>query len=297
MKPGPVGMVGVGNIGLPILRNLLEGGYEVVAFRRTNRECIVSAGAVAAESCAEVSSRCEVIFTVLPGFDALRSVVFAVNGLVKNAREGQILVELSTLGIADKVAIRDELASRGTVMLDGAISATPNMVVAKRGAMFVSGGERECHNLLPILRAILPSVYYMGGFGNAQRIKLCANHLVSVNLSAAAECLALGRKLGIPSKNLVDALVNSGGGSVQLTARAQRMIDGEWSPAMGTNSGLKKDIDLIQEIAREIQCPVPLLTAAARMYGDAIEKGLGDADVASIYEVVSERAGVPPRRS
>jgi 3-hydroxyisobutyrate dehydrogenase-like beta-hydroxyacid dehydrogenase len=288
-----IGMIGLGQIGLPIAQNLIAAGFDVVGYRRGDPSEFVSAGGVAAKSAREVAKSCKIILSCIPDDAALAEVVSGPEGLTSGPCEDRILVELSTLDAAKKAQQARALEAKGGRMLDCAVSGIPRMVQQKQGVIFISGDEADFNQAKSVLDAVSTKIFFMGAFGNALKTKLCANMLVALHIAASAEALAFGTKLGIDPGRLIAALKDGAGGSLQFTARAGIMAAGDWHAVKGSTAMLMKDVALIDARAGEIQCPIPLLEAAKEIYQAAIGDGYGEMDVASIYAVVAERAGLP----
>lgn len=287
-----VGMIGLGQMGMPMARNLIGAGHGVVGYRRGKMDAFTAIGGLAAGSAREVAERCDVIFSCIPDDAALEAVVSGPDGLARVDLSGKLLVELSTLSGSAKSLQARAIEQAGGAVLDGAISGLPHMVADRLGVFFLSGDEARFESVKPYLDVLSSKVFFMGAFGNAVNAKLCANMLVAINIASSAEALAFGCKLGIPAENLVAALKDGAGASLQFTARAGRMARGDWDQVMGSTALLTKDIHLIEAKAREADCPVPVLGAAAQIYERAIEQGFGQKDVASVYAVVAEAAGI-----
>jgi len=285
-------MIGLGQMGLPMARNLIAAGHTVVGYRRGDTGAFASIGGVPAGSAREVAERCDVVFSCIPDDAALETIVSGPDGIARGDLSGKVLVELSTLSGTVKSLQARRIEDVGGTMLDGAISGLPRMVAERQGVFFLSGDEASFESLKHYLDALSAKVFFMGAFGNAVNAKLCANMLVAINIASSAEALAFGSKLGIPPERLVAALKDGAGASLQFTARAGRMARGDWNEVMGSTALLNKDVHLIEAKAREADCPVPVLDAAAQIYQRAMERGYGQKDVASVYAVVAEAAGI-----
>lgn len=288
-----VGMIGLGQIGFPLAVNLMKAGHSVIGFRRGSMDAFAAAGGIAANSAREVIEKCETVFSCLPDENALAEVVSGKSGLTSGSCERRLLIELSTLDTACKATEAEALRARGGAMLDCAISGIPRMVQDRMGIIYVSGEKALYKKSVPLFDAISSKVFYLGPFGSALKVKLCANMLVALNIAATAETLAFGTKLGLDPSRMIDALKDGAGGSLQFSARAMSMSLGDWDVIRGSTAILTKDVHLIQEKAKEMSCPTPLLTAAEKIYDAAMATGLAQKDVASIYATVAEAARIP----
>lgn len=287
-----IGVIGLGQMGLPMSANLIQAGYKVIGYRRGDSSDFVALGGGLAASAKDVAEQCDIVFSCIPDAVALEEIVCGPEGIIAVDCTGKILVELSTLATADKLRQAEALQRAGGRMLDGAISGLPAMVSAKSAVFFLSGDKGVFARIEDILPALSNKVFFMGEFGAALATKLCANMLVAINIAATAETIAFGRKAGIDPLMLVAALREGAGGSVQFSARAERMATGNWHKVMGSTATLAKDIDLIQAKGKEVDFHLSLLSAISGIYQDALEQGHGNHDVASIYAATARKAGL-----
>lgn len=287
-----VGVIGLGQIGLPVAANLVASGFEVHGFRRGDKSALTAAGGRAAASARAVAEACGIVVSCLPDPAALDDVVAGPNGLVRAARPGLVLVELSTLPLAAKEAAAERLAAAGGAMLDCPVSGVPRMVQNRQGVLFASGDKAVFDRAKPALDGFSDKVFHLGPFGTGTKMKLVANLLVTLNIMATAEAMVLGLKAGLPADLLVDALKDGAGGSLQFQVRAPIMAARAWEPALAPHAMLHKDIGLIKAFADELGCPSPLFSTARTYYEAAIEAGLAETDVASIFAVLADRSGL-----
>jgi 3-hydroxyisobutyrate dehydrogenase-like beta-hydroxyacid dehydrogenase len=185
------------------------------------------------------------------------------------------------------------MAMAGAGMIDGAISGIPAMVAERKGVVYASGLEAEFTRAEPIILGFANKVIYFGPFGTGTKAKLTTNLLLALNIAASAEALAFGIKAGLPVDRLITALGEGAASSLQFKVRAPMMVEHDWDHRMGPTWMLQKDLQLVQALGRALECPIPLLDQAACLYRDTVKAGLGDADVAAIFSIVTKRAGLP----
>lgn len=142
-----IGFIGVGKIGMPISENLIKSGRRVVGYRRSSLAEFEKIGGVPAQSAADVGAQADIVFSCLPSMEALDDVVQGPQGLVHSARPGQIVVELGSHPLSDKQRQIAPLAQKGATFIDGEVSGTPGMVVAKKGAIYLAGNAAACKKL------------------------------------------------------------------------------------------------------------------------------------------------------
>jgi 3-hydroxyisobutyrate dehydrogenase len=287
-----IGMIGLRQMGLPLSQNLLEGGHTVIGYRRGDQSELIAMGGVAASSPREVAERCSIVLSCLPNDAALASVVSGPQGLASASHEELILVELSTLDINTKVEQADALMATGGKMLDCAVSGLPRMVRERQAVIYTSGDEMVFERVKDVLSAIAERIFFFGEFGNATKAKLTANILVALNIMATAEAMAFGIKAGLPPERLIAALQDGAGSSLQFKIRAPIMAAGAWDRVMAPTAMLVKDIHLIETMRERLGCPTPLLDTAATIYEATVAAGYSETDVASVFAVVADRAGI-----
>jgi 3-hydroxyisobutyrate dehydrogenase len=282
-----VGLVGVGKIGLPIAENLIKSGYRVLGYRRTPMPEFEQAGGIVAKSPAEIGAQTDVVLTCLPSSEALQEVVQGPNGLVHSAHPGQIVVELGSHPLSVKSAQIAPLAAKGTIFIDGEVSGTPGMVVARKGVVYLGGDAEACKKLEPVMAGFTDSCIYFGPFGAASKVKLINNLLVSVHIAAAAEAMALGLKAGVDVDLMIKAVATGSGGSTQFGIRAPWMAQKRFLPVQGSIPLLTHYFDLIGEWADEAGVATPILDRVASLYYQAIDQGYGKRDIAEMVEFMS----------
>jgi L-threonate 2-dehydrogenase len=289
-----VGIIGLGVMGTPIARCLIASQFEVVGYDIAGAamSAFVGLGGNAASSSREVAECAELIFTLLPSTAALRDVIEGADGVGQSARRSSVVVECSTLPIATKIEARDRLASQGAVMLDCPLSGTG--VQAETGDLVVlaSGPRAAYDRCRPALEAMSRAQRYLGEFGNGSRMKFVANHLVNIHNVAAAEAMALGMKAGLDPHLIYDVIADSAGSSRRFQVRGRMMADGSYDNVSMALALWRKDIETIAAFAADLQCPLPVFTAAAQQYYAALAQGLGDKDTAAVCAVYEEAARV-----
>ena len=288
-----VAMIGLGNIGLPAARRLLEAGHAVHGYRRSPCPELVEAGGTFHGSAAEATTASDLVFQCLPGEPALRASGLGENGVVSAAREGQIVVELGTYTADVKREYRDALAARGAILVEAEVSGTPDLLAAGKAALFVGTDPDTFARVAPLLKTLSPATIPVGDFGAALSMKLVANLLVATHTAVAAEAIALGEALGLDGRRIVDVIGKSPAASDMFRIRAPRMIARDYLPAPGPIATLAKYLDLIGDAGDAHGLSIPAFRAAKRAYEEAAEAGLAEHDIAVLREWVGAHRGMP----
>ena len=293
--PAIVGVIGVGNMGLPMAGHLLAAGFGVQGYdvRPEAAAALAEAGGVPAASPAEAAAGAQTVITSLPSVVALQEVVGGEQGLASATPDGLILIETSTLPIAAKAEAARALGRSGAVVLDCPLSGTASQMRAADIAVYASGDPAAIKRSHDVLAAFSRVQHEVGAFGNGMRMKLVANHLVAVHHTAAAEALLLAGRAGLDPARALRALSDGAGSSRMLEIRGPMMVEGDFSRANIALEVFCKDIDLIGDLARAVRCPLPLFSAAAQLHLAAMAQGRLDEDPACVFAVLEQMTERP----
>ncbi len=287
-----VGVVGLGNMGGPMARHLLAGGYAVQGYdvREEALHQLTAAGGVAAASPSDVARSSTVLLTSLPSEAALSDAVSAERGIIEGAHDSLVVVETSTFSIPAKQQARELLEQRGTIVLDCPLSGTASQMRALDAVIYASGDHAAIARLRPVFSAFTRATYEIGAFGNGMRLKLLANHLVTVHTAAAAEALLLAGRSGLDLELALTALTDGAGTSRMLEVRGPLMLEENFSEANMPIRNYLKDVDLISAFARETSSPLPLFAICAQLCIAAMAQGRGEEDPAAMFAVLKAMA-------
>ena len=289
-----IGMIGVGIMGAAMSANLLKAGYEIIGYdvAQLQLDALVREGGSGAGSCREVAEQADVVITSLPSGEALQQVVNAKDGLVAAQKKDLIVIETSTLTLEDKQSAHDSLSAVGVEILDCPLSGTGAQAVKKDIVVYASGNQTACEHCDAIFNGFSRANYYVGEFGMGTKMKLVANLLVTIHNVSAAEAFVLGMKAGLDPEMLLKAVSDGGGTSRMFEVRGPLMVAGKYDKATMKVDMHQKDINIISEFAKELNCPTPMLSAAAQIYTAALANGYAKHDTASVCAVLEEMAGI-----
>jgi 3-hydroxyisobutyrate dehydrogenase-like beta-hydroxyacid dehydrogenase len=295
MTKQSVGMIGLGIMGSAMSYNLGRAGVRVVGYDVAPRARAAHkrSGGVAAKSVRDVARRADIVITSLPSARALTEVAAEI---AESAKRGTVVVETSTLPIDVKTAARETLAKRGVVLLDCPLSGTGAQARAKDLLIYVSGERSAYRKIAPVLPGFTSAAYYVGPFGAGSKMKFVANLLVAIHNVAAAEAMVLGMKAGLAPAMILKVVAGGAGGSRMFQVRGPMMVKGDYSEATMKNEVWQKDMTIIGDFARSLDCPTPLFAASAPIYNAAMAMGLGKEDTGAVCAVLEEMAGNPRRR-
>jgi 3-hydroxyisobutyrate dehydrogenase-like beta-hydroxyacid dehydrogenase len=288
-----IGFIGLGHMGFPIARRLIDAGYDVIAFdtRSDALDTLVALGARRASSPKEVADVAETVMASLPSPHAAVEVATGVDGVVEGSRVCRY-VDLSTIGSSAAVQIHDVLAKRNIVAIDSPVSGGVGGAENGTLAMMVSAPRREFDRLQPVLETLGRSMHVGEQPGSAQTMKLVNNILAATVLVATSEVVVMGAKSGLDPSVMIDVL-NAGSGATSASrdkfprAILPRTFD------YGFATGLMvKDVRLYLDEARTLGVPVEIAEAVARLWEATLNDEGADSDFTSAIKPIERAAGV-----
>jgi len=292
-----IGLVGLGVMGSAIAGLLLRDGAAVrgydIAAERMDR--FRAAGGQAARSPADAAAGCAVVLTSLPSAAAFHEVVSGPQGLAA-AGGPRLVVEMSTLSLADKVRGKQALGAVGACLVDAPLSGTGAQAVTGDLVAFVSADDPSARTAAAATLARFTRAQYdVGAFGNGSKFKYVANLLVAVHNVAAAEAIVLAERSGLDLALVLEAVADGAGSSRMLQVRGPLMAAGTYDDPSVRLAVFLKDLDLISEFAGAVGAPAPLLAASRRIYDEALAEGRSGQDTACVAEILRHEPGKAPR--
>src|ERR1700726_3140514 len=282
-----VGIVGLGIMGGAIALNLIHREWRVIGFDTdaARRSELALANVKIADDVRELARDAPIVMTSLPNPSAVEDVAHAI---ANSAQSPRIVVELSTLSIADKLRFEAILKKAGHTALDCPLSGTGAQAKLRDLVVYASGDPKAIERCMGLFADFAKQSADLGRYGNGSRMKFVANHLVAINNVAAAEAMLLAERAGLDPKMVVDMVGPGAGGSRMFQMRAPMMVEGVYEPATMKVSTWKKDMAIIAEFADEVGCETPLFALTQPIYAEAMAMGLGDQDTAAVFEVLKK---------
>jgi 3-hydroxyisobutyrate dehydrogenase-like beta-hydroxyacid dehydrogenase len=293
-----VGFIGLGNMGFPMARRLIQEGHDVIAFdtRSEALERIVALGAQTASSAKEVADRAETVMASLPTPVASFEVATGAAGVIEGSRVKRY-VELSTVGSQTAVRIHDRLAERNIVAIDSPVSGGVSGATKGALAVMVSGPRNEFVVIQTALEAIGRPFYIGDKPGSAQTMKLVNNIMAANVLVATAEVVVMGVKSGLDPNVMIEVL-NAGSGATSASrdkfprAILPRTFD------YGFATGLMvKDVRLYLDEAKALGVPADVAETIGRLWETAARDQGPNSDFTTVIKPLEKAAGVTVGRA
>ena len=273
-RKSKLGFVGIGYMGRPIARRLLESGFKVTVYDRDDGKAkdLVRYGASVAQSVSELAVGCDVILSCLPSDEAVLDLYRGANGVLANASPGSVVIDMSTVYPETSRELSRLGSERGIKVLDVTISGS--VPAAEQGILTLfGGGDQECFAASQaIFRAIAQKYFYVGSSGSGATMKLVVNTLLGTGMQAIAEAVALGEKAGLDRNRLLDVLSETAVVAPAHVGKLQRAMNGDYSPQFPLRL-MNKDFGLIFYLAAAVGARMPATEAAFEVNARQAEQG------------------------
>jgi 3-hydroxyisobutyrate dehydrogenase len=289
-----IGFIGLGNMGLPMARNLLKAGHTVQGFdvSKPQVDAFASAGGQAAGSMKAAASAAEIVITMLPAGRHVREVYLGTDGVLSAAGRDTLLVDSSTIDVETARAVAAAAQAKGLAMLDAPVSGGVGGAQAGTLTFMVGGSDAAFERAKPILEQMGKTIVHAGGAGNGQAAKICNNMILGVSMIAVSEAFVLAEKLGLDAQKLFDISSKSSGQCWSMTTYCPVPGPVPTSPANRdyqagfTAAMMLKDLQLAQDAARAAGAQTPLGADAAKIYAKYVDSGEAGRDFSGIIRFV-----------
>jgi 3-hydroxyisobutyrate dehydrogenase len=292
-----LGFIGLGAMGLPMTRHLVEAGHTVTVASRSRGPIdeAVAFGAIEGDGPAAVAAASDVIMLCVPNSPEVADVVDA---LLPELGTGTIVVDCSTISPEVERAQHERVAATGARYLDAPLSG--GTAGAQKGALtlMVGGDAATLADATPALDPFAGLVVHVGGPGMGQVVKLCNNLIYAAQMTATAEATALAASAGVDMAKLLEVLTHATGDCVAVRTRlpvpgvvADSPASTGWKPGFMTDL-MAKDIDLALAFGATSGVPLATTAAARQLLTAASSAGYGREDFSSVAKVVFALAGI-----
>lgn len=292
-----IGFIGLGIMGTPMSRHLLNAGYPVTVWNRTaaRMKPLVDAGAAAGTSPADVARKSTVTITMVGDSQDVEAVIAGKNGAIEGATAGSVVVDMSTISPVTSRALARRLAEKGVQLLDAPVTGGSAGAQAATLSILVGGEKAAFDRCLPIFQKLGKAITLVGPSGSGHTAKLANQILVAGCMSGVAEALVFARKAGLDLGTWYEAVKNGAGASWHLTTQAPRVLDGDFSAGYMVKHH-RKDLRLIQETAHELGVPLPVADAVLQLYRSLQATGGDELGHQALVRVYEQLAKVEARR-
>jgi 3-hydroxyisobutyrate dehydrogenase len=287
-----VAFLGLGNMGLPMARNLVKGGHAVAGFDVVAAQVkrLEDAGGLAAATAADAVRGADVVFTMLPAGKHVKELYLGAGGILATCRPDALLVDCSTIDPATAREVAAAAAAKGIGMLDAPVSGGTGGAEAGTLTFMVGGAEGHLDTARPLLQLMGKNVFHAGASGAGQVVKMCNNMLLGIQMAGTCEAIRLGVAQGLDPVRLSEIMSRSSGRNwalelynpcpgVMPSVPASRKYTGGFSTEL-----MLKDLTLAMEGAAASKTATPLGRLARELYVLHRDGGHGGLDFSSVYE-------------
>ncbi len=286
-----VGFVGLGIMGRPMAKNLIEAGHELVLYNRTKEKAeeLAGEGAAVAGSPREVAESSDIVVTMLPDSPDVAAVVAGEDGMLEGIREGSLIVDMSTISPVVARELAGKARERGASMLDAPVSGGD--VGARDGTLsiMVGGLEEDFERARPLFEVMGRTVTYVGEAGARQVVKACNQIVVGLTIEAVSEALVLGSKAGVDPARILDVLSGGLAGNKVMEVKRDKFLDHSFDPGFRVELH-RKDLGIALAAGREYGVTLPVTAIVDQMLEALMAKGRGDRDHSAILTFIEDLA-------
>ncbi|MCA9812449.1 MAG: NAD(P)-dependent oxidoreductase [Nitrosarchaeum sp.] len=284
-----IGIIGTGMLGNAVGQHLLESGYDLTVFNRTNEKTghLKEKGAKVAKTPKEVAERSDFVIIIVKDAKAVNDVSFEKDGIVFGKHGSLAVADMSTIDPVESKGISQQFEKNGIKKIDIPVMGGPNVAVSGNLVVMASGDRQTFRDFKEVLETIGNKVFFLGEHGVAHAIKLAMNLQITMLALALSEGITLVRKEGIDPKKFLDVLNSTYFKTGMSQNKAYKMIQDQFE-ATFTLENLKKDASTIVKTARCNNIELPMIKKADEVYNDAVMQGFGKLDYTGILAYISK---------
>jgi 2-hydroxy-3-oxopropionate reductase len=282
-----VGFIGLGIMGKPMAENLIEAGYDLVAYNRTREKAEGLEGATVAQSPKEVAENSDIVITMLPDSPQVEEVLAGEDGVFEGIGKGGLIVDMSTISPVVTEELAEKARERDASMLDAPVSGGDVGAIEGTLAIMVGGSEEDFERALPLFEVMGAAVTHVGPTGAGQVVKAANQIVVALTIEAVSEALVLGSKGGVAPEKILDVLGGGLAGNKVMEAKREKLLEHSFDPGFRIELH-HKDLGIALAAGREYGVTLPVTAAVDQMLETLKMKGRGDRDHSALLTLIEE---------
>jgi 3-hydroxyisobutyrate dehydrogenase-like beta-hydroxyacid dehydrogenase len=288
-----IGFIGLGHMGIPICRRLLEAGLALTVYNRTAEKAnqLVVAGADLVGSPAELASRVDLVISTLADDQALIEVSLDEHGVLAGAKEGLLFVDMSTVSPAESARVAAACHAVGVDYLRAPVSGSTALAAAGKLTILASGPRARYEEALEVFKILGEQHFYLGTGEEARFMKLALNMMVGTTIAALSESLVLGHKAGLDWRQMLEVFCNSALASPLVRYKAPQLAERDFAPTFALRL-MSKDFDLALNAASQLEVSAPVTALVRQLYQAAAGCGWNQRDFSAVLLFLERAAGV-----
>jgi len=287
-----VGFIGLGIMGKPMAKNLIEAGHELVVYNRTQAKAeeLAGDGATVAGSPREVAEQSDVIITMLPDSPQVEEVLVGEDGVLEGIKEGALVVDTSTISPVVTEELAAKVAEKGASMLDAPVSGGDVGAIEGTLSIMVGGSEEDFERARPLFDAMGKTVTHVGETGAGQVVKAANQIVVALTIEAVSEALVLGSKGGVAPEKILDVLGGGLAGNKVMEVKREKMLTHSFDPGFRIELH-HKDLGIALAAGREYGVTLPVTAVVDQMLQELKMRGRGDRDHSALLTLIEDSSG------
>ncbi len=284
-KDAIIGFIGTGVMGRSMAVNLMKSGFKVIVYNRTKAKAqeLIEKGAAWKDTVAEVAREANVIITMVGYPKDVREVYLGENGIIKNAKPGSYLIDMTTSSPKLAKEIYEAAKEKSLYALDAPVSGGDVGAREARLSIMVGGDPEVFEAMKPIFEAMGKDIVLQGGAGAGQYTKMSNQIAIASNMMGVCEAMAYAKKAGLDPKKVLQSIATGAAGSWSLSNLAPRMLSGDFEPGFYIKHFIK-DMKIALESARELGLETPGLELALSLYEKLAEKGEENSGTQALFK-------------
>ena len=286
-----IGYIGLGLMGKPMAKNILNAGYEIMVHNRSRAKVneLVKLGAKEGHTPKEVAQFADIVFTNLPDSPDVELIALGENGIIEGAHEGLIFIDNSTIKPATARMINEALSKKDVYCLDAPVSGGD--IGAQNGTLtiMVGGDAKALEKAMPVLQVIGKNITHVGESGAGQVTKACNQIMVAAQMTAMAELLIFARKAGVDPEKVVQAIKAGAAQCWALDIKPQRLFAGNREPGFKAYMQAK-DLGIVMDTAREYGTPMPAAAVNTQLFDAMLAMDMAELDNSAVIGVIEKLA-------
>ena len=293
-----ISYLGLGTMGSGMAYNLLKAGYQLTVWNRSVEKCepFARKGAHVADTPADAVGDVDLVMYSLSNEQAVEEVVFGPKGILSGIKEGQIVMDMSTVLPETSLREQEAYSKQGVDFLDVPVFGSKQESADAKLWIMAAGNKAIYEKVKPVLEHLGQTVHYFGKNGNAAAMKLAGNLIVALELEALAEGLVLAKKAGLDLSTVMEVVKVADFRSPLLVSNGQNILKRDFSSSFALRLMLK-DAGLIEKFAGSLQSPIPALRVVQKNLESAVALGFGKENAAAVIKALEKGAGVEVKAS
>jgi 2-hydroxy-3-oxopropionate reductase len=286
-----VGFIGLGIMGMPMARNLMEAGYELVLHNRSpeKAEELGKEGATVAATPREVAEKSDVVITMLPDSPQVREVVAGENGVLEGISEGALLIDMSTISPVVTEELAEALKEKGASMLDAPVSGGDVGAIEGTLSIMVGGEKEDFERARSLFEAMGKTITHVGPVGAGQVTKAANQVVVALTIEAVSEALVLGSAGGVSPEKILDVLSGGLAGNKVMEVKREKFLSHKFEPG-GKVEFHSKDLGIALAAGREYGVVLPVTAIVDQMFDSLMARGRGGWDHSALLTSIENLA-------